>query len=66
MATCKAILESTFDNTGVFDLENPMFVMECFAHVLANACKSGVMNVKSDDDRVDTAVTKSNIQRCIT
>ena len=29
LATCKAILESTFYNTGVFDLENPIFVIGC-------------------------------------
>ena len=28
LATCKAILKSNFDNTGVFDLEKHMFVME--------------------------------------
>ena len=37
----KSILESNFDNTGVFDLGNPMFVMECLAHVLTNLCKEG-------------------------
>ena len=28
LAACKAILEITFDNTGVFDLEKTIFVME--------------------------------------
>ena len=27
LVTCKTILENNFDNMGVFDLENPMFVM---------------------------------------
>ena len=28
LVICKPILKSTFDNMGVFDLENPIFVME--------------------------------------
>ena len=59
LARCRDILESTFENTGVFDSENPMYVMECLADVLANACKAGVMGVKYDDGRVDTEVTGS-------
>ena len=39
---------------------------ECLAHILANARKSGVMDVKSYDGRVDTEVTRRNMQRCIT
>ena len=63
---CKAILEITLHNTGVFDLENPMFVTECLAYLLDNACKAGVMDVKSDDVRVDTEATRRNMQHCIT
>ena len=66
LARCKAILESNFDNTVVFDLGGSMFVMECLAHVLANACKTGVMDVKYIDGRVDTEVARSNMQFCIT
>ena len=62
LATCKAILERNFYNTGVFDFEKPMFVMDCLYHVLDIDCKAGVMNVKSDDGRVDTEVTKRNMQ----
>ena len=58
LATCKAILESTFDNMGVFDLENPMFVMDCLAPVLYNTCKEGVMDANYDNVRVDTEVTR--------
>ena len=54
LAICKAILESNFDNTGVFELENPMFVMECFAHVLDNKCKAVLIDLKSDNGRVYT------------
>ena len=50
---CKEILESNFDNTGVFDLGEPMFLMECLAHVIANAYKAGVVDVKSDNGKVD-------------
>ena len=57
----KAILESTFENKGVFDLENPIFVMECLDNVLINSFNSVVTNVKSDDGRVDTEVTRSNM-----
>ena len=66
LTTRKAILESNFDNMAVFDLENPMFVMEYLDHFLANSCKSGVMDVKYDDVRIDTEVTRSNTQLCIT
>ena len=66
LAIFKVILESTFDNTGVFYLGNPMFVMEGLAHVLANEYKAGLMYVKSDDDSIDTEVTKRNMQHCIT
>ena len=66
LATCKAILESNFEKVGLFDLEKPMFVMECLAHVLDDDCKAVVMDVKYDDGRVDTEVTRRNIQRCIT
>ena len=65
LVRCKAILEITFDNTGVFDLGEPMFVMDFLAHVLANSRKSGLMDVQSDDGRVDNEVTRINIQRCI-
>ena len=54
LVSCKAILESTFDNTGVFDLEKPMFLIEYLAHVLDNDCKAGVTYVTYYDGRVDT------------
>ena len=63
---CKVILESNFDNTVVLDLGEPMFVMEFFAHVLVNACKAGITYVKLDNGKVDTEVTRKNMQRCIT
>ena len=66
LARRRAILEITFDNTGVFHLGKPMFVMECLDHVLDNVRKAGVTDVKYDDGRVDTEVTRRNMQRCIT
>ena len=66
LARCKATLESNFDNTGVFDSVNPMFVMGCLAHFLYNACKAGLMDMKSDVGMVDTYVTSRNTQLCIT
>ena len=39
MSVCKAILESNFDNTGVFDLGKSMFVMYFLDHFLSNAYK---------------------------
>ena len=66
LAICKDTLESTFDNTGVFDLGKPMFVMECHARVLVNTFKERLMYVQSDYGRVDTEVIRRNMQCCIT
>ena len=38
LARCKTVLEKFFENTVVFDLVKPVFVMELLAHVLANPC----------------------------
>ena len=65
LATCKAILESNFEKVGLFDLEKPMFVMECLAHVLDDDCKAVVMDVKYDGGRVNIEVTRMNMQGCI-
>ena len=46
MAKCKNKLESNFDNMGVFYLGKLMVVMYCLSHVLENACKAGVMDLK--------------------
>ena len=43
-----------------------MFVMECLDHVLDNVCKAGVTDVQYHDGRVDTEVTRRNMQHCIT
>ena len=61
LARCKFILKSSFYNTGVFDLVKPMFVINCHAYVLSNACNVGLLDVKYDDERVDNQVTRSNI-----
>ena len=66
LAKCKSILEINFDNTVLFDLGGPMFVIECLSHVLTNASNEGVMYMQSDDDKVYTEVNGRNMQRCIT
>ena len=66
LATGYDILESSFDNMGLFELKNPMFVIECLSHILSNSCKAVVMDAESDDVRVYTEVTRRNMQRCIT
>ena len=66
LARFKAILENNLDNKGVFNLGNTVFVMECLDNVLSNVCRSGVMDLQYDYDRVDTEVTRRNIQRYIT
>ena len=65
LAICKAILESTFDNTVLFDLVKLMFVMGFLSPVLSGDCKAGAMYVKYDDVRVYTELTRSNMQHCI-
>ena len=66
LARFKSILESTFDNTGVFDLVKPMFVIYCLSLVLDNVCKAVVMDVQYDDVRIYTEVNRMNMQLCIT
>ena len=51
---------------GVFDLGKTMFVMECLSYVLANAYKSGIMDVKSDNGKVGTEVTRKNMSLFVT
>ena len=46
LARYKAILESNFNNTGVFDLGKPMFVMGFLAHALDNTYEAGLMDGK--------------------
>ena len=53
---------SNFDNTGVFDLEEPMFVIDFLTHLLAKAI---VTDVKYFNYRVDIEVTMRNMQYCI-
>ena len=43
-----------------------MFVVELLANVLANACKVVGMDMKLDNGKVGTEVTRNNIQLCIT
>ena len=50
----------------LFFSPNPLFTMERLAHIFAGACKAGVKSIKSDDDKVDTVLTRRNMQKCIT
>ena len=56
----------TLTHMGVFDLGKTMFVMECLSYVLANAYKSGIMDVKSDNGKVGTEVTRKNMSLFVT
>ena len=46
LVRCKAILESIFYNTRVFDLRKTMFLMGFLDHVLDNKCEAGLMDGK--------------------
>ena len=43
-----------------------MFVMEFLADVLANSLKKNVIELKSDDGRVDSELTRRNMQHFTT
>ena len=38
-----------------------MVVMDFLSHFLSDACKAGVMSVKSDDGRVETDMARRNM-----
>ena len=40
--------------------------MECLAHILAGACKSGLQLIKSDDGEFYTELMRQNMLKCIT
>ena len=42
LRVCREALESKYNNDSVFPPPNPLFTMECLAHILAGACKAGV------------------------
>ena len=63
---CREALESKSTNNYVPPPPNPLFTMECLAHILAGYCKEGVQSSKSDDGEFDTELTRQNMQKCIT
>ena len=63
---CREALESKYTNDFVFFSPNPLFTVDCLAHILSGACKSGVQSIKSDDGEVDTELTRQNMRKCIT
>ena len=57
LARYRAILEM-----GVFDLVKPMFLMQLISNLLSNSCKSVVIYLQYNYYRVDTEVTRRNMQ----
>ena len=47
---------------GVFELGNTIFVMEFLSRVISNACKAGVMDVQSDDVRLDNDIVQDSYE----
>ena len=43
-----------------------MFVMECLACLISSSCKSGVVNVQSEDGSLDTSSTRAKMNKSIT
>ena len=60
---CMEALDSKYTNESVFSPTNPLLTMERFAHILAGDCKAGVQSTNSDDDEVDTELTRHNMQK---
>ena len=60
---CREALESKYTNDSVSPPPNPLFTMECLAHILAGACKTVVQPIKSYDGEVDTELTRRNMQK---
>ena len=58
-------LETNYTNDYVYPPPNPLFTMNFIAHILEGDCKSGVKLIKSDDGKVDTKLTKQNMQKFI-
>ena len=50
---CTEALESKYTNDSVSPPPNPLFTIECLAHILTGYCKAGVQSIKSDDGEVD-------------
>ena len=59
-------MESKYTNASVFFPPNPLFIMECLAHILRGGFKAGVQSIKSDGGEVDTEFTRRNMQKCRT
>ena len=60
------IICSALDHTAVFTPKKPLFEMDWLAYVIAEACKSGVVDVESGDGSFDTSSTREKINKGIT
>ena len=60
---CREALDLKYTNDSVSPPPNPLFTMECLAHILSGDCKVGVQSIKSDDGEVDTELTRQNMQK---
>ena len=58
---CREALESKYTNDSLFSSPNPIFTLDCLAHILSGACKARVKSIKSDDGDVDTELTRRNM-----
>ena len=54
-----------YTNDSVSPPPKPIFTMDRLANILTGACKVGVKSIKSDDGKVDTELTRQNMQKCI-
>ena len=59
-------MESKYTNDSIFSPSKPLFTMKCLVNILAGACNTVVQSIKSNDGKVDTELTRQNMQKCIT
>ena len=52
--------------TLFFPHPSPIITMECLLYILAGNFKAGVQSIKLDDSKVDTELTRKNMQKCMT
>ena len=59
-------LEPKYTNESIFSPPKPLFTIECLANILIGACKAVVQLINLADGKVDTELTRQNMQKCIT
>ena len=60
---CREALDSKYTNDSVFTQPNPLFTMECLAHIITRYCMAGVQSIKSYGGEVDMELTRRNMQK---